>query len=1218
MRSEKRIKLFLIVAVLLSFVSFVYSGDFFALQGNVKQNGVSLNSGNLTVYIFDDYSGGNLIYNSSSDFSNAILNGKYDVLLGNGSQELNLDYGRKYYFEIYINDERLNFTGNTTRQVFQSSVGNISSMYINFTTGISLPAGQNVSLGLGGWFKGLFNWVISNESRDYLTFNGSELNLTVNVTRWMYNQTAAISGITLINSTVLDISNITNFLYNYNQTSSAIEILNTTYGVYWYNQTYSGSTYNATYALWAYNQTVSGGGYNITYDSWLGNYTEYNKYWYNMTGSASVYDYNHTSAVEGLYGMYFYNMSDGSYNATYDKWAYNQTGISVWNSSGSNTFLTDESHNVGIGTSTPSMKLDVIGSANFSGNIYVNGSAEFGGGWQNNGVTISEGKVFAQTGYFYNITSLSVNNLNVNASIYPGDGFDNQFDLGNSTNRWRYGYFGTDVLIGGNSVNQWMYNQTTASLAQGNNTYVPYTGAITNVDLGNHSFETSGILTVGQDYAAQSVPVKLLVNGTSLFNKNLYASDYYESVGSVLSIGFGNVFTTNVYEASSNPNSFVTGLKISTKTPSSLGSLSGLRLYGISADIDVGIGTAVDYVNALSSDLTIEGNVSSVASSIYIDASDVTGNVNDIRGIFIGDFSKETLEGGGATIGTNSYAIYSGGGDVYFEDVNNFTIYNGSNTASLCLNGICYQTLTATSYNVTYEIYSYNMTDGSYNGSYIPYTGANQSIDFANNNFTVGSNTFFVNPITGQVGIGTDYINDTYMLRVAGSVLIDGNLTFLGNSSQLQIQGLSSNGSIIPEYHDTYDIGNDSSEWRYGYFSREISVGDVNVSQWLYNQTQAANASMFDVYGDYWYNQTYSGSIYNETYALWAYNQTIPAINSLNSTYAKWWYNQSIGINISMVNAYGKWWYNQTELSLWNISSTNLFPKSLSYKVGIGTITPTHSLNVVGDTNITGTIYTTGLTMRGSVIDTNDSIHLKTPTAGNGILISENQIVMYDGNPFVGVRYGSQNLRFGNSTNNFMIMNGTTGHFSIGNSLVSPVNNSSYNLQVAGNASINNTFYVTNDGKVGIGTSSPFSKLHIYSGSSLITPSSQADGLIIEDTADYYSGINILGKDSGREFIYFGSESLAVGSSISWNYTSNEFRIASVNANANVSIRSGKSVESIKIDSLGKVGIGTSTPTQKLEVAGNVNISGSYSNLTMGRGRMWWDDAEGRLVIQVS
>ena len=161
MRSEKRIKLFLIVAVLLSFVSFVYSGDFFALQGNVKQNGVSLNSGNLTVYIFDDYSGGNLIYNSSSDFSNAILNGKYDVLLGNGSQELNLDYGRKYYFEIYINDERLNFTGNTTRQVFQSSVGNISSMYINFTTGISLPAGQNVSLGLGGWFKGLFNWVIS-------------------------------------------------------------------------------------------------------------------------------------------------------------------------------------------------------------------------------------------------------------------------------------------------------------------------------------------------------------------------------------------------------------------------------------------------------------------------------------------------------------------------------------------------------------------------------------------------------------------------------------------------------------------------------------------------------------------------------------------------------------------------------------------------------------------------------------------------------------------------------------------------------------------------------------------------------------------------------------------------------------------------------------------------------------------------------------------------
>jgi hypothetical protein len=109
--------------------------DLITLQGNVQQSGVNLASGNLTIYVYDTLSGGNLIYNSTLDatgyFNNSIVDGKYDVLLGNNSaNQLTLEYGEKYYIEMYVNDEIFSFNG-SARQVFQSSVGKINGTHIN-------------------------------------------------------------------------------------------------------------------------------------------------------------------------------------------------------------------------------------------------------------------------------------------------------------------------------------------------------------------------------------------------------------------------------------------------------------------------------------------------------------------------------------------------------------------------------------------------------------------------------------------------------------------------------------------------------------------------------------------------------------------------------------------------------------------------------------------------------------------------------------------------------------------------------------------------------------------------------------------------------------------------------------------------------------------------------------------------------------------------------
>src|SRR5581483_7983440 len=55
------------------------------------------------------------------------------------------------------------------------------------------------------------------------------------------------------------------------------------------------------------------------------------------------------------------------------------TGSDIWKLDGSNVHLKDNAHNVGIGTNTPSQKLDVAGNATISGNITVGGIGNIAG-----------------------------------------------------------------------------------------------------------------------------------------------------------------------------------------------------------------------------------------------------------------------------------------------------------------------------------------------------------------------------------------------------------------------------------------------------------------------------------------------------------------------------------------------------------------------------------------------------------------------------------------------------------------------------------------------------------------------------------------------------------------------------------------------------------------------------------------------------------------------
>lgn len=241
---DKLIVVLIGILGVLFLTNFVFATEnLMALQGNVQQSGVDLTSGNITVNIYDAYSGGNLIYNSSSDFYNTISSGKYDIMLGNGTQTLTLNYGGIYYLEMFVNSEKLTFNG-LSRQVFQSSVGNISLNSVAGGANIvmsngsaTFSAGQNVSTGTGGWFKGLFNWVVDAGSSTYLSFNGTSLSLSSSVTQWLYNQT--YSGSTF---------------------NATYDGYNGSYGKYW-NTNFSniqGNVFNVTYAGFNSTSNIQG------------------------------------------------------------------------------------------------------------------------------------------------------------------------------------------------------------------------------------------------------------------------------------------------------------------------------------------------------------------------------------------------------------------------------------------------------------------------------------------------------------------------------------------------------------------------------------------------------------------------------------------------------------------------------------------------------------------------------------------------------------------------------------------------------------------------------------------------------------------------------------------------------------------------------------------------------------------------------------------------
>src|SRR3989338_4562817 len=279
----------------------VYAADLMSFTANVKDgNGVAIASGDVIVEIYGSLAGTDMVYNSSTDFYNNITSGQVDMMLGSGTQGLNLIYGNDYYMEVYVNRVDLDFQGKE-RQQFQAGSGNVTLGRLNVSTSFVPVANNTYNIGQqnNGWWSNIFGVTGYFLSKIGIgTTSPSEaLNVTGNVgvtgtvtANAFVGSGTGLTGISGMSYTNLALRNVTikegNFTIN---------------GTVFYVEGKTGKVGIGT--------TSPSSALNVTGDVGVTG---------TVTANAFVGD------GSGLTGL-----SSSTYNATYDQWSYNQTTVAI-------------------------------------------------------------------------------------------------------------------------------------------------------------------------------------------------------------------------------------------------------------------------------------------------------------------------------------------------------------------------------------------------------------------------------------------------------------------------------------------------------------------------------------------------------------------------------------------------------------------------------------------------------------------------------------------------------------------------------------------------------------------------------------------------------------------------------------------------------------------------------------------------------------------------
>lgn len=440
-------------------------------------------------------------------------------------------------------------------------------------------------------------------------------------------------------------------------------------------------------------------------------------------------------------------------------------------------------------------------------NTSVSGDFDFNGGWTEGGFSISGGDIYARTGYFYNISSLEVTNLEINGSLIPD--MDDTFDLGNSSYRWRDLYLGGEISSNGTGDNYFLGNVGIGTASPNNPLDILTTGSGTGL-------ESDSQLMIRGDNEPNEQQLKMGVNDTgyayiqatqdNIGHNNLilqslggYVGIGTTSPGSILDIKSSGTSTAPLrITASGSSNT----LGFFYQTSSDGGALylrnsSNYNQVLISSDGksyfnggNVGIGTASPskllHIKGSASGATsgptirVENNgtgASNYYASVELQAEDfpslrfldLAGNPkgyviyrNDVDAMtFLTNGSNERMRidsSGNVGIGTTSpqQALHINGSAVI-----NGTLNMDSNQINNLANGTSSQdAVTLSQLQAVNTSAVADETDPHWTGNYsnVAFTNINELFDenlSVVKNFSVDTDTLFVDSTNNKVGIGT-------------------------------------------------------------------------------------------------------------------------------------------------------------------------------------------------------------------------------------------------------------------------------------------------------------------------------------------------------------------------------------------------------------------------------------------------------------------------------
>ncbi|MBA7661958.1 hypothetical protein ES703_69978 [subsurface metagenome] len=572
-------------------------------------------------------------------------------------------------------------------------------------------------------------------------------------------------------------------------------------------------------------------------------------------------------------------------------------------------------------------------------NTSVVGNFSFNGGWTGGGLSIIEGDIYAQTGYFYNISSLEVTHLKINGSLIPDMG--GQFDLGSSDKKWSDLWISRDASIGGDL-------SLTGTMTSGT---VPWArlSDYPTIEAGT-GLEGGGDLSINRTLSLTDTGVSVGGYGSTTINYPRFTVDAQGRITSAsnqtirtatTSVSGITTLTASVATDTNTTAATPWGVKVAYDTAAAKASpetcpagqvvmnttTGGVQCVSIgTAQLVDGAVTAIKIApNAVNTTHIIDGTIldEDIASGAGIQWSKLSNYSYVIAGT--------GLTGGGQLSANRTISIAFGDG---FLGWTNLTDYPEG-----CPVGQAVQVIGDT-------LSCIDVTTGTTNG-----TGEPNYLPRWVTEETLGTSIIYQNG--SNIGIGTE--NPLQKLNVIG----DGNFT-----ENLYGGTVYSGGSeVLTSFTETdpYWTGNQSLVYLKSNpfsFVNTTTASDLNyliLSKWA-NITDAPTTLSFftDDLGDRGY--THLTNFTDDILWTTGFNATGDSrwLTSYTETDPLWTGNWT---NVAFTNIDETFDENLIVTKNFTVGTDTLFVNSNLSRVGIGTVSPSHELNVVGDANITQTMY---------------------------------------------------------------------------------------------------------------------------------------------------------------------------------------------------------------------------------------------------------------------